>query len=218
MALAIGFANQFYTLWDVSTEDTYATSENGTHYVSGFKTNFTFYQNLSTDLDKAQDKASLKGCKNLNPDSELRGKSNSWFQFEKSDEQKRLEEEARLAKQKKEEDAYNAQLKYWEDRELQKKEFENTFRNGREFRTASNFRLYDEGTSVRIAIIWDAENEYEEQVQKDNPWGYNLEVPVKLEELARKEYNGSAYYTLKGIRSMKGLNGKIQNGNLLLTK
>ncbi len=52
--LTIGFANTFYTLWDVDSEKQYATDAYGNHYVSGIKVNYWYKKNISTDLEKAK--------------------------------------------------------------------------------------------------------------------------------------------------------------------
>jgi hypothetical protein len=77
MALKIGFANKYYTLWDVTSEDMWSQF-NGKSYKSHTKTIYTYYQNLSMDLEEAQKKASKKGCKDLSPNDELKGQHKSW--------------------------------------------------------------------------------------------------------------------------------------------
>ena len=75
---AIGFANKFYTLWDLSVEPLY-TEVNGQHRQSGEKHNRTYYQNLSTDLDKAQARfTELTGLSAPSPHEDLRGHTRSW--------------------------------------------------------------------------------------------------------------------------------------------
>lgn len=78
MALKIGFANKFFTLWDVSSEDQFTTSPSGQHYLSHVKHNFQYIQNLSMDETSAIEKAKSMGCSSLTPDDELRGKSKSF--------------------------------------------------------------------------------------------------------------------------------------------
>ena len=73
----IGFANKYYTLWDVSEETVYRTV-NDVHFASGTKITFTYYQNLSTDLDKAISKAKSMGVTILEVDEGLRGKTRSF--------------------------------------------------------------------------------------------------------------------------------------------
>lgn len=73
MALKIGFASKFYTLWDVTTTTEY-TSNGGSYE----KTQCTYHQNLSINEDAAIDKAMSLGCKDLKVDDELKGKSSSF--------------------------------------------------------------------------------------------------------------------------------------------
>ena len=54
-AHAIGFANQYYTLWHLQVEPIY-TEVRGEYRHSGDKCTRTYYQNLSKDLVKAQQK------------------------------------------------------------------------------------------------------------------------------------------------------------------
>lgn len=75
--LKIGFTNKYFTLWDVSSEDSYSTF-NGKHYKSHTTTHFTYHQNLSMTESEAKKKASDMGCTELSVDSDLRGKHNSW--------------------------------------------------------------------------------------------------------------------------------------------
>lgn len=76
----IGFATEFYTLWDVTSEVTYFTDAYGNHHKSGVKTNYCYIKNVSTDLDKV---------KSLFPNTpineELRGKSTSFFVTKEED-------------------------------------------------------------------------------------------------------------------------------------
>lgn len=75
---AIGFANEFYTLWDVTVEPMYV-SVNGQHRQSGNKTIRTYFQNLSTNLNKAKDRfTELTGISAPEPDEDLKGISKSW--------------------------------------------------------------------------------------------------------------------------------------------
>ena len=50
----IGFATQFYTLWDYQTETVYFTDSNGKSWPSREKTNYFYIKNISTDLDKVK--------------------------------------------------------------------------------------------------------------------------------------------------------------------
>jgi len=74
--MTIGFAEKFYTLWDVTSEDIYSTtiSANGeSHAKSGERVICTYIKNVSTDLDKV---------KSVYPDlpinEDLRGMSRSF--------------------------------------------------------------------------------------------------------------------------------------------
>lgn len=77
MALAIGFTNKYYTLWDVSSEKNYSTV-NGTHYLASVTYQNNYHQNLSMDLDKAIEKAKEMGVTSLEVQSDLRGVSRSF--------------------------------------------------------------------------------------------------------------------------------------------
>lgn len=74
MALKIGFANKYYTLWDVSEPYKVYTSKH-TYYE---KVDYIYIQNLSFDLDKSIEKAAMLGCKTNEVDHELYGRSNSF--------------------------------------------------------------------------------------------------------------------------------------------
>lgn len=53
----IGFATQFYTLWNVTTDDLFSTiiTANGeNHYKSGTISRYTYMKNISTDLEKVK--------------------------------------------------------------------------------------------------------------------------------------------------------------------
>lgn len=80
MSLAIGFATEFYTLWDVIVEPQHTTDAYGKHWHTGNKHIFNYIKNISTDLDKAT---------SLHPgvpvDDGLRGKSRSWSDSRPSD-------------------------------------------------------------------------------------------------------------------------------------
>ena len=80
----IGFANKYYTLWNVSEETVYRTV-NDVHFASGTKTTFTYYQNLSTDLEKAISKAKSMGVTILEVDEDLRGKTRSFSSVKNRD-------------------------------------------------------------------------------------------------------------------------------------
>jgi hypothetical protein len=69
----IGFAGMYYTLWSVETEKVYISV--GAWY---YKTAYTYYQNLSKDLDQAKEKAKNLGIKEFSIDENLRGKKKSF--------------------------------------------------------------------------------------------------------------------------------------------
>jgi hypothetical protein len=215
--LRIGFASVFFTLWEVTTETLYATTANGDHYPSGTKTNFLFYQNLSKDLATAQSKAAAAGATNLSPDEELHGRTSSWSYFKKSPEVLAMEEAGRVAMQAKVDALIAAQEKAEAVAAAKMDAFLATFEAGREFETVSNFRVYED-EKVSIAIIFDAENEFEETIQKRNAWGFNLFVPVNASDLACKDYRGCIYFTLPGWRSMKNRPAKIVDGEFIISK
>ena len=69
----IGFATQFYTLWDITTEEEYFTDNYGNHWLKGIKTNYWYIQNISKDLAVVKAK-----YPDLKIDEELKGKTASW--------------------------------------------------------------------------------------------------------------------------------------------
>lgn len=75
MALKIGFARQFFTLWDVSEPYRHYTSE----YNWEYRVNFTYLRNLSKDEEKAKIKAKGFGVKDLEVDRELFGRNSSFY-------------------------------------------------------------------------------------------------------------------------------------------
>lgn len=77
MALQIGFANKFYTLWDVTSSIEYGQASHGEVY-SYQTVSYNYHQNLSTDLETAQKKAAEKGCTDLEPNHDLFGRNSSW--------------------------------------------------------------------------------------------------------------------------------------------
>ncbi len=215
MSLQIGFANKFYTLWDVTSEKRYATDLNGRHYVSGINTTYTYYQNLSTDLDKAKEKAINKGCKSLDLNTELRGKRNSFESYKKTEEQKEIEALEREAKEKNQRELENQKALEQAKRQAKYQAFISEFLNGRGFTTCSNFSLYDyDRTEVTIKMVFEPKNEYEKDVAERKPYGVEIVVPVNPEDLIRREYKGYEYFVLKGFRSMKNKEAFIINNEL----
>ena len=78
MKQVIGFAEKFYTLWDVEVQVNYVQNSYGQYFPSGQTTCYYFRKNVSTDIEKV---------KSLHPslpiDDSLRGKVRSWEQREK---------------------------------------------------------------------------------------------------------------------------------------
>ena len=73
---AIGFANEFFTLWDVTREVRYSGTEG--NYMPYEVVIYTYYQNLSKDEDKAILKAQKMGLGTLTVDKHLYGRNRSW--------------------------------------------------------------------------------------------------------------------------------------------
>lgn len=76
--LAIGFTNKYYTLWDIQVTDNYNQNERGQITMQYTTVAYTYLSNLSIDLTKAQEKAKMRGCQNLEPDNDLYGRNKSW--------------------------------------------------------------------------------------------------------------------------------------------
>jgi len=73
--LQIGFANKFFTLWDVQIENNYREI-NGQHRPTGTTTSFFYLQNLSIDEGKAKIKFTERtGIENPSVDEDLKGKT-----------------------------------------------------------------------------------------------------------------------------------------------
>lgn len=72
---AIGFAEKFYTLWDIRVDQNYFTDAYGNHHLSNTTTYYTYLKNISTDRDKA-----LQMYPELSINEELRGKSRDWYE------------------------------------------------------------------------------------------------------------------------------------------
>ena len=77
----IGFTKQYYTLWEVTSEDVYTTI-NGQHRRSGTKVLYTYYQNLSKDEDKAKERfEEITGEKAPEVNTDLFGRNSSFENF-----------------------------------------------------------------------------------------------------------------------------------------
>ena len=79
MKQIIGFATQFYTLWNYESVPQYKTDSYGNHHQTGIEHKYYYCKNVSTDLDKV--KALYP---NVEIDTELRGTS-SFTRNEKLD-------------------------------------------------------------------------------------------------------------------------------------
>ena len=79
MKQIIGFATQFYTLWNYEAVPQYKTDSYGNHHQKGIEHKYYYCKNVSTDLDKV--KALFP---NVEIDTELRGTS-SFTRNEKLD-------------------------------------------------------------------------------------------------------------------------------------
>ena len=73
MALRIGFATEFYTLWDIDIQPQYTKDANGNAWHTHDKWCFWYQQNISKDIEKV--KALYPG---VPIDEELRGITRSW--------------------------------------------------------------------------------------------------------------------------------------------
>lgn len=78
MSQIIGFAGNFYTLWNYERKENWSTNSRGEHYLSNITHNYYYIKNISIDLEKV---------KRLHPDlgidENLRGKTQSWERNEK---------------------------------------------------------------------------------------------------------------------------------------
>lgn len=79
MKKIIGFATQFYTLWDYEAVPQYKTDSYGNHHQTGVDHKYYYIKNVSTDLDKVK-----LLFPNVEIDTELRGTS-SFTRDEKLD-------------------------------------------------------------------------------------------------------------------------------------
>lgn len=80
MKKLIGFATQFYTLWDYEAISEYKTDAYGNHHCTGTKHCFYYIKNISTNVDKV--KSLYPG---VDIDENLRGKTNSFSNFTRQD-------------------------------------------------------------------------------------------------------------------------------------
>lgn len=80
MKQIIGFATQFYTLWNYEKQPKYTTDAYGNHHCSGIDHKYYYIRNISIDLDKVK-----LLFPNVPIDDELRGKTSNWERNEKLD-------------------------------------------------------------------------------------------------------------------------------------
>lgn len=73
---AIGFANEYYTLWDVTSDVSYTGTQG--NYRAYETVYYVYIQNLSKDLTKAIEKAKIMGATCLEPNNDLYGRNGSW--------------------------------------------------------------------------------------------------------------------------------------------
>lgn len=73
MKKIIGFATQYYTLWDYEEVPQYKTDSYGNHHQVGIQHNYYYIKNISFDLDKVK-----KLYPSLSIDDSLKGKTNSF--------------------------------------------------------------------------------------------------------------------------------------------
>lgn len=80
MKKIIGFATQFYTLWNYEVQPVYITDSYGNHHQSGVKHIYTYIKNISKDLQVVK-----KQYPNVSIDETLRGKTASFSSYQKID-------------------------------------------------------------------------------------------------------------------------------------
>lgn len=73
MSYVIGFATEYYTLWDVIIEPIYRTDAYGKHWHVSDKYTYNYIKNVSKDIEKVERQYS-----EVPIDEELRGKTQSW--------------------------------------------------------------------------------------------------------------------------------------------
>jgi len=73
MKNVIGFATEYYTLWEYSQREVYTTDNYGNHHVSGVDHVYRYVKNISIDIEKVKTK-----YPNVEIDETLRGKINSF--------------------------------------------------------------------------------------------------------------------------------------------
>lgn len=76
----IGFATEYYTLWNVTTTPNYFTDAYGNHHLQSNTTNYNYIQNISKDLD-----VSLVKYPGLSVCGDLKGYNHSWSKKSEKD-------------------------------------------------------------------------------------------------------------------------------------
>tara|TARA_R110002096_G_scaffold220851_2_gene409394 strand:- start:1192 stop:1950 length:759 start_codon:yes stop_codon:yes gene_type:complete len=231
MALQIGFATQYFTLWsvDVTTYPTYVETRN------------TYHKNLSMTLSKAQEKASIVGATDLEPKEYLKGQSKSFT----TRENKYVENEVVVndkafgfGRHKGELIADSMDLDYllWFYGEVEGSTKSNVANRLVEIdgdtysidalggletpitriwsmiessdisiKSCSNFQMRGDNVAQFKFLVEDNDSSDVDAFIDNYPYGAN--VCVKLEEsnldLVRKEFRGNSYYTPRGKRSFK---------------
>jgi len=79
MKKLIGFATQYYTLWDYESNPEYKTDAYGKHHQVGVNHSFYYIKNISMDIDKVKEL-----YPSIEIDDSLRGKSSSFDRQEKT--------------------------------------------------------------------------------------------------------------------------------------
>ena len=80
MEKIVGFADSYYTLWNVVVDENYITDAYGNYYLSSREHKFFYVKNISKSLDKVKEKYPT-----LSIDDSLRGKKRSFSSQEKID-------------------------------------------------------------------------------------------------------------------------------------
>ena len=245
--MTIGFASEFYTLWDVQMEPTYDTF-NGQSYQSGEKFTCIYFQNLSKTLEGAKIRATELGFPDLVVDEELRGQSRSFTRFS---EFAKPEYDAHQFKFGRHEggdirtceDLKYIKYYYYEtmnefamaryaeldstvqiiDGELLCDTdivFQNIKKGKYELSAVSNFSVEDrgsEGMFVYVKVEFEPDTDAEYALLENNPWGIRIRIEDDKLYLVRKEYRGHEYYVPKGIRSFKNTNFKLIDGSVVIS-
>ena len=72
--LTIGFTNQYYTLWNVSKENTYHQASNGSYFITGYNVKNHYIKNISMCFDTTKEL-----FPDLTIDMDLKGESIRWI-------------------------------------------------------------------------------------------------------------------------------------------